>query len=62
MTEMERTLEEIGIKVRDEHSQIRSKDDIIKDIMEMMKGRPKEDYDRLMLMLLIAKEIDRPFP
>lgn len=62
MTEMERTLEEIGIKVRDEHSQIRSKDDIIKDIMEMMKGRPKEDYDRLMLMLLISKEIDRPFP
>lgn len=62
MTETERTLEEIGIKVRDEHNQIRSKDDIIKDIMEMMKGRPKEDYDRLMLMLLIAKEIDRPFP
>ena len=62
MTEMERTLEEIGIKVRDEHSPIRSKDDIIKDIMEMMKGRPKEDYDRLMLMLLIAKKIDRPFP
>ena len=62
MTEMELTLEEIGIKVRDEHSQIRSKDDIMKDIMEMMKGRPKEDYDRLMLMLLIAKEIDRPFP
>ena len=62
MTEMERTLEEIGIKVRDEHSQIRSKDAIIKDIMEMMKGRPKEDYDRLMLMLLISKEIDRPFP
>lgn len=62
MTEMERTLEEIGIKVRDEHNQIRSKDDIIKDIMELMSGRPKEDYDRLMLMLLISKEIDRPFP
>ena len=34
MTEMERTLEEIGIKVRDEHSQIRSKDDIIKEIYQ----------------------------
>lgn len=62
MTETERTLEEIGIKVRDDNNQIRTKDDIIKDIMEMMKGRPKEDYDCLMLMLLIAKEIDRPFP
>ena len=60
--EQEKTLEELGIKVRDENNNIRSNDDIAKDLAELLRGRDYGDYIRLMLILMIAREMDRPFP
>lgn len=60
--EQEKALEGLGVKVRDENNNIRSYDDIAEDLVELLRGRDYEDYARLMLILGISRELDRPFP
>lgn len=60
--EQEKALEDLGIKVRDENNNIRSKDDIAKDLLELLRWRSYEDYIYLMMILMITREMDRPFP
>lgn len=61
-SEQEKALEDLGIKVRDENNNIRSKDDIAEDLLELLRGRSYEDYIYLMMILMITREMDRPFP
>ena len=61
-SEQEKALEDLGIKVRDDNNNIRSKDDIAEDLLELLRGRSYEDYIYLMMILMITREMDRPFP
>ena len=57
-TEVERTLEQIGINPRDENGNIRSADDLTVEVMALFDQCDGADKMLLLMMLEIAKKID----
>lgn len=57
-TEVEKLLESIGIEVRDDDGNIRSPDDLTKDVNALLETCDKEDAGRLLFMLAVAKHMD----
>ena len=59
-SETARVLESIGIKARNENSDIRSKEELTTEVMALLESCDKEDGFRLLFALLAAAHIDRP--
>ena len=57
-TQVEKTLEEIGINPRDKNGEIRSADDLTEEVMALFDQCDGVDKMLLLMMLEIAKKID----
>lgn len=57
-SEIEKTLESVGIHTRDEDGNIRSAEELTKDVMALLEQCDKENGARLLFLLLIARKID----
>ena len=57
-TQVEKTLEEIGINPRDENGDIRSAEDLTEEVMALFDQCDGVDKMLLLMMLEIAKKID----
>ena len=60
-SETVRVLESLGIKVRNENGDIRSKEEFTTEVMALLESCDKEDGIRLLFALSAAAHIDRPF-
>lgn len=60
-SETERMLESLGIKVRNENGDIRSKEELTTEVMALLESCDKEDGIRLLFALSAAAHVDRPF-
>ena len=54
-------LESLGIKVRNENDDIRSKEELTAEVLALLENCGKEDGIRLLFALSAAAHIDRPF-
>ena len=60
-SETVRVLESLGIKVRNENDNIRSKEELTTEVLALLDNCDKEDGIRLLFVLSAATHIDRPF-
>ena len=60
-SETARVLESLGIKVRNENGDIRSKEELTAKVLALLENSDKEDGFSLLFALLAAAHIDRPF-
>ena len=60
-SETVRVLESLGIKVRNENGDIRSKEELTAKLLTLLENCDKEDGIRLLFALSAAAHIDRPF-
>lgn len=60
-SETVRVLESLGIKVRNENGDIRSKEELTTEVMALLESCDKEDGIRLLFVLSAAAYVDRPF-
>ena len=60
-SETVRVLESLGIKVRNEDGDIRSKEELTAEVLALLENCDKEDGIRLLFALSAAAHIDRPF-
>lgn len=60
-SETVRVLESLGIKVRAENGDIRSKEELTAEVLSLLENCDKEDGIRLLFVLSAAAHIDRPF-
>lgn len=60
-SETVRVLESLGIKVRNENGNIRSKEELTVEVLALLENCNKEDGIRLLFALSAAAHVDRPF-
>lgn len=60
-SETVRVLESLGIKVRNENGNIRSKEELTTEVLALLDNCDKEDGIRLLFVLSAAAYVDRPF-
>lgn len=60
-SETVRVLECLGIKVRNENGDLRSKEELTAEVLVLLESCDKEDGIRLLFALSAAAYIDRPF-
>lgn len=60
-SETVRVLESLGIKIRNENGDIRSKEELTTEVLALLGNCDKEDGIRLLFALSAAAHVDRPF-
>lgn len=60
-SETERVLESLGIKVRNEDGDIRSKEELTAEVLALLENCDKENGIRFLFALSAAAHVDRPF-
>lgn len=58
VSERERTLERLGVKVRDNNGNIRSAEELTTDVMELFDKCDGEDKARLLFLVALAFRMD----
>ena len=60
-SETVRVLESLGINVRNENGDLRSKEELTAEVLALLENCYKEDGIRLLFALSAAAYVDRPF-
>ena len=60
-SETVRVLDSLGIKVRNANGDIRSKEKLTAEVLDLLENCDKEDSIRLLFALSAAAHVDRPF-